>query len=210
MNNENKILLFDFDGVIVNTFEVGYACALSVVPDGLEREQYRRMFDGNIYDSHESKNNQGKDYKPVDDPFFKKYLPGLMATDPVPGMPEALKDLGKEHKMVIVSSSITSPIEEYLRTHDLFELFDEVYGADIHTSKRIKIQMTFEKYGVTSEDCLFITDTLGDMREASKEGVPAIGVSWGFQKKENLLKGSPVAVVDSVEELVKVIQENNL
>ena len=61
-------------------------------------------------------------------------------------------------------------------------------GGDIHRSKVAKIQMILKKHGIKPAEAIFITDTLGDMREAIKCGVLSIGVTWGFHEKERLQK----------------------
>ena len=50
-------------------------------------------------------------------------------------------------------------------------------------------------------------DTLGDMLEAERVGVGAIGVSWGFQKHGTLAKGNPFKVVDEPEGLPVAVEE---
>ncbi len=75
-------------------------------------------------------------------------------------------------------------------------------------SKVEKFRMMEEKYGVRKNDMLFITDTLGDIREADKAGVPTIAVTWGahdtsyFHREphENL-----IGVVSTVAELENFI-----
>ncbi|MEK9154423.1 MAG: HAD hydrolase-like protein, partial [Patescibacteria group bacterium] len=81
----------------------------------------------------------------------------------------------------------------------------EVMGADVHTSKSKKIEMVFKKYGITARKCVFITDTLGDMREAKSVGVGAIGVSWGFHARETLLQGEPFRIVAQPAEISPAI-----
>jgi len=208
MNNKNKTLLFDFDGVIVDTFELSYGSRKKLTPD-LDMETYRGFFEGNIHEvgNDEEKSDKNENEKPNEfDPFFIHYIPALMAKEPVPGMINILRELSKNYRMVVISSTITSPIEEYLRTHGVFDLFDKVYGADVHKSKVIKIQMVFQDFKVSIEDCIFITDTLGDMREAAKVGVKSLGVIWGFQRSETLQKGNPIAIVSSPQELLSVIK----
>jgi phosphoglycolate phosphatase len=68
-----------------------------------------------------------------------------------------------------------------------------------------KIKMVFNKYGVSANNCLFVTDTLGDLLEAEKTGVEGIGVTWGFHGAETLKRGNPVALVDTPDELVAEI-----
>ena len=67
--------------------------------------------------------------------------------------------------------------------------------------------MIFETYGIGADDCVFITDTLGDMREAKEHAVGTIGVSWGFHPHATLEKGIPFRIVDQPSELPDAIQE---
>ncbi len=80
-------------------------------------------------------------------------------------------------------------------------------GADVHKSKVEKIKMVFEKYSIGPKDCIFITDTLGDMREAEKTGIDAIGVTWGFHKIETLEQGEPFRLVETPPALATAIAD---
>lgn len=55
--------------------------------------------------------------------------------------------------------------------------------------------------------CLLITDTLGDLKEASLAGVNAIGVSWGFHDRRTLAKGNPFRIINKIEELPVIVHE---
>ena len=201
-----KHLLFDFDGVIVNSWDACYDASMNEFPDDINPETFRRLFDGNVHGNHLMKKRaQNHDPSSKETEFFNVYIPKLMGTGPVEGIPEMLKAFSETMRLVIVTSSVTSPTEEYLRTYDLFEYFDDVYGADVHVSKQEKVKMVFDEFNTSAKDCLFITDTLGDMREAAMANVPVVGVTWGFQKTETLLKGNPIGVADTVEELTAMI-----
>ena len=67
--------------------------------------------------------------------------------------------------------------------------------------------MVLEKYGIQPNDCVFITDTLGDMREAKAAGVGAIGVSWGFHSRETLSKDEPLRIVESPQDMPRAISD---
>lgn len=111
---------------------------------------------------------------------------------------------------MIVSSTINSPIRDYLEKHILSQHFDKIYGADAHTNKVVKINKVFADFKVVADDCLFITDTLGDMREAAKARVKSIGVTWGFHNLETLQKGNPTAIAATPRELVSLVNNINI
>jgi len=124
-----------------------------------------------------------------------------------PGIKAAIKELSDAYKLIVVSSTISAPINELLAKFDLSSFFIEVMGYEVQSSKVEKIKMVFSKYQTSAADCVFVTDTLGDIREAEKTGVGAVGVSWGFHDRETLLRGQPFAIVDSPAALPEAISK---
>jgi phosphoglycolate phosphatase len=74
-------------------------------------------------------------------------------------------------------------------------------GNDVHKSKIEKIKMVFAKYNIGPENCVFVIDTLGDIKEATETGVKSLAVSWGFHNRETLLLGNPYKIIDRPEDL---------
>lgn len=79
-------------------------------------------------------------------------------------------------------------------------------GADVHKSKAEKFRMLFKHFGEGTR-YVFITDTLGDLREAEKVGVQGIGVTWGFHPRARLERGNPWAIVGTPKELEEKVME---
>ncbi|MBI4122019.1 MAG: HAD family hydrolase [Parcubacteria group bacterium] len=205
---EQQYLLFDFDGVIVDTFKISYSIAKSRDGD-LSEDVYRSFFNGNVYEITQPKMliSQTAELSAGEREWFDHYNPQLMARDPVPGMAEAINELGSRYRLSVVSSTISSPIREYLEKHGLAHNFTDILGADVHKSKKEKILMILRKYELKTKQCLFITDTLGDMREATKVGLESIGVTWGFHEVERLQQGSPMSLIHQPAELVAGIDD---
>jgi len=197
----SKYILFDFDGVIIDSFEIAYETSKLNSPT-LTEDDYRKAFEGNINDWKD------KDFKkaPAVD-FFAEYIPRLMKARLFPGIETAIKELAETYRLIIISSTISAPINELLKKFGLFPFFAETFGNDVSGSKVEKIKMVFDKYKATPQDCVFVTDTLGDMREAEKTGVGAIGVSWGFHDQATLRRGNPFTIVASPAELPSAISK---
>lgn len=199
--------MFDFDGVLVDSLKIAYEGIRASSSNPPSLEEYKSYFNGNIYDKLE-KIEGVKLTTSKNDQVFKLYTPKLLKLDPVKGMREVIEYFhNNEHiKIVIISSTINKPIEEWVNKNKLNSYFSKIYGADVHKSKIKKMRMALDEYDVKETDALFITDTLGDIREANKVGIPTIAVTWGFQHKDTLTKGSPRNIVDSPEELLKLVQ----
>lgn len=66
--------------------------------------------------------------------------------------------------------------------------------------------MIFDDFNIAAPDCIFITDTLGDIKEARVAGVDSIAVSWGYHSLATLELGNPLAVADKPSELPNLVR----
>ena len=201
-----KIILFDFDGVIADSFRTAFEIQKIICPH-LTEGIYRKRFEGNINDWEEPINVHTEECR-HDIDFFTEYSPRMKnEVQIVPEMKDIIIELGRNYTLIIISSTITSPIQEFLERHDLANHFVQIMGNDVHKSKIEKIKMVFKKYGAEANDCVFITDTLGDMHEAEKMGVGAIGITWGFHVQGTLQRGKPFQIVQKPNDLLSAVAD---
>lgn len=204
---EKKFLLFDFDGVISNTFEIAYDI-MSNLDDSIKHEdQYRKYFEGNIYESIRDKSNNKKSAPTLEDPFFSKYAPRLYQKSIDPGIKKIIIELAEKYHLTIMSSTVTSIIEHFLENEKIRSCFGKIYGPEISLYKYERIEEFFVHENTSAKKCLFITDTLGDIREARKADVDSIAVNWGYHLSETLEQGNPVAIVNTPQELLQEIDK---
>ncbi|MSU75359.1 MAG: HAD family hydrolase [Candidatus Magasanikbacteria bacterium] len=199
---QTEALLFDFDGVIVNTFDASFEINQINNPL-LTKKDYLSHFEGNIY---EAMKNNDTVYRPnTVSNFFNHYNQRLLNHSLDDEVAKAVKSLANNFIMFIVSSSSDSGIRGYLAKHNLEKCFVEIFATEAGFSKTEKITTIFKTYQLPQAKCLFITDTLGDVKEASKAGVESIGVTWGYHPIETLRKGNPYAIIESPAALPKAI-----
>lgn len=72
----------------------------------------------------------------------------------------------------------------------ILQYFSEILGSDVARDKIRKIKMVLDNNDLNAEDCVFITDTLGDILEARQCGIESIAVTWGYHEAERLQKGN--------------------
>lgn len=205
---KRKFVLFDFDGVIADSFSVCMKTARNLCVH-ITEEQYRAAFEGNVYEKHAEmmSSDHGLECH-HDSDWFEVYIPMLEAEGMlVLGIREVIEELAHEYTLIVISSSVNSPIQGFLEKHHIGRYFSEILGADIHPQKLKKILMVFERYKTSAEECVFLTDTLGDIQEASAAGVGAIGVTWGFHTRATLEKGVPSCIVDTPESIPIAISD---
>lgn len=202
-----QFVLFDFDGVIADSFAAAQGTAQTYCKYNTE-ESYRKHFEGNAWsefshskDLDHSECNHELSWWDTFNSIFSEQ-DGLFA-----GMDHAVRKLAEDRTLVIVSSSMHHIIESFLKTHNLSDCFDSIYDADVHRSKSEKIGMIFEKYGITADQCVMITDSKGDILEAREKDVDCIAVSWGFNTYDVLLSSNPWRIVRLPGELPNAVTE---
>ena len=196
-----KFILFDFDGVIVDSFQAAMEIN-SLIYSDFTKDDYRKKFEGSVNDE----SARWSDRRKSDLDFFTEYTPRLPKQKVFDGMIDVVKSLGEKFNLIIISSTTSDLIKNYLKIHKLEQCFIEILGNDVHSNKTEKIKMVFEKYKTNAQNCIFITDTLGDIKEAREAGAKSIAVSWGFNNRDILEKGNPLVLVDKPEEIEKEIE----
>ena len=195
-----KAIIFDFDGVIADTYNLYLELAREVGHD-VSHEDFKAHHDGNVYE------------KPVipftkesQEIFFSKCFEKI--TDIKPFLSKGhIEDLSKGKELYILSSGKEYSIEKFLEHYDLKNYFSEILGQQFHKSKIEKFKYIFNKYKYTPDDVVFISDTLGDILEAHKVGVRTIAVDFGFHERERLERGKPHVIVSNFEELKAEIEK---
>ena len=198
MKNSKKIILFDFDGVLVDSFETNFKVTKKFASNSnFSENNYKKLFEGNIY-KESFKNGMKRSDKFL---LLNSYALEVLQLPAIEGICNMLKELSCKYKLIIISSGLSSYIKDWLLDRGLNNYFVEVLGADIHESKVEKIKMVFEKYGTNNNNCLFITDTLGDLREAEMAGIKSLAVTYGFHEEHTLLKGNPIGLINKPEDI---------
>jgi len=197
-----KMILFDFDGVLVDTLSICFSLNAENNA-GLSLEEYKSFFTGNVYNS---KRTDGSSMTYRDD-YFDQYAKKTRELKVPQEIKDILKNLSTKYKIIIVSSAPKPQIKDILDRESVSYCFADIYGSDLHTSKVVKIKKLLNEFDITSKDVIYITDTTGDIIEARECGVESIAVSWGFHNKENLLNEKPFALVDTPQELQQKIEE---
>ncbi len=193
-----KTIIFDFDGVIHDTFDLAYKINVEIFGDTFTEENYRDIFNGNIFKNTDFIEKDSNKFSRLQKEAFKY----LKIDD---NIKNNLEKLSKEYALFIISSNEEDTLNMYFQNNDFTHIFKEVLGLETHKSKVKKFEYLFAKYGIKADDCIFVTDTLGDILEGNKAGVRTIAVDFGFHKRDRLQKGKPFKIVSTFDEILEVI-----
>jgi phosphoglycolate phosphatase len=118
----------------------------------------------------------------------------------------SIKNLSGLYDLAVVSSTPSPYIKKYLKQRGVLQIFHDILGSDLYLSKSERIKNLLKKYGLLSSEAIFVTDTLEDINEAKECEVNSVAVTWGFESRENLERGKPLAIVDRPEDLVVAVK----
>ena len=213
-------IIFDFDGVIVDTEIVSYRIYKKILSDfGHDFTKYDYAYNFSGKTEEKNVNNLIDQYKlPLSfDECFDLVIStekSMLAkeVDLKAGVDELLTYLSDNNiKMIVASSSTRERAINILEKHDIKHYFEGfVFAEDISKSKPNPEIFTKanELLGFDKEECLVIEDSENGILAGYSAGIPVICVpDMKIPKDEYLNKTKHV--VNSLEEIIKIIDEIN-
>lgn len=194
------LLIFDYDGVIADSFSEAQAAYNRVarefgLPELTSPDEFRKLYRENFYESVKRLGFSGEDMgKLIRRTKEELDYSGVRVFR---GVKEAIEELRKAHTLVIVTSNNSEFVRSHMRQEELPDL--PVLGADVDPNKTTKIQGLKEKHPDLT--ACYIGDTAGDMKEGTRAGAQTVGVTWGFHGRDELAQENPDHLVDTVREL---------
>lgn len=205
-----RILIFDFDGTIVDTMDIFQKLFNNIrhkyhLPDAKDTEFIKDLRNVNIFDTLRK---FGFDEEKIEHFLLSvkdEYLKEEANIKPFPGIIDALKTLhGNGDMLVIVSSNHTELIQFFLKKYSMEQMFSSVLGGNTDTSKVKNIEYIINENNVSPDQIYYIGDTMGDINEAKEADVTTVGVTWGFHGEERIKESSPDIIIRTNEELISL------
>jgi phosphoglycolate phosphatase len=205
-----KLIIFDLDGVLLDSEQVATESLLEQYPMLTPQDQ-KELLAGNYHEEiAKIRELHGKIIDEEEREIRRaNYAAKKLGAPMFDGAVELLQDL---HALKYIIALNTSAAERnslpLLEKNGILHLFDFLGTAEISKSKVEKFKIIEDKYNLTNKETIFVTDTLGDLREADIAGVPTVCVTWGAhdhtyfgrEPHKNLLK-----IVDTMAELKEIL-----
>ncbi|HDP34077.1 MAG TPA: HAD family hydrolase [Candidatus Hydrogenedentes bacterium] len=208
--NKPPLLLFDYDGVIADSFDVYFseftrACAELGFDRLNSREAFLRLFDGNLVTQLVKAGFPLRKLRALAREFAPVIEAANARIEPFPGMTATLRHLSAIHPVLIITANTSHTVRRFLDAHELRDVKD-VLGSDDETSKVKKIRAARRRF--SGYCAYYMGDTRGDMIEARRAGALPVAVGWGWHDIDRLRTGGPVHIVPTQEALLALFQPN--
>lgn len=208
-----KTILFDLDGTLTDSGEGIINCAILALEHfGLpipDREEMRSFVGPPL---HESFIRHGVPAEKTDEAirvYRSRYVPiGAYENTPYPGIRELLEELKAEgHTLYVATSKPEEMSVKILEHFDLAKYFDRICGASLDTSRSSKEDVIAYLLSLSgrAESIVMVGDTKFDILGAKAHGIPAIGVSWGYGKVEDMENAGAAAIAHTMEALFTLL-----
>ena len=122
-------------------------------------------------------------------------------------MLEALKAEGR--RLAVVTSKRNGPALEGLSSFDLQGYFEFISGleeTEKHKPDPEPLLVAARRLGLPITECIYVGDSIYDMRAARAAGIVAVGVLWGVATREELLEAGAEHLASSPHELPAVLR----
>jgi phosphoglycolate phosphatase len=205
-------IIFDFDGTIADTFT-----KLVEINNRLYKELGTDPIDSN--ETLQLKEHAMRDwFKIIEIPIYKipffirtiieelhKDVETVKAFD---GIAQILKKLKKENVLTgIVTTDSVENVRKFLKSHGLEQYFEFVNSADFIAGKTFALNRLINQYKLVRSKTLYIGDTTRDIKNSKHVKIDIAAVTWGYNTKRLLSTLQPTYLVETPQELEKVIFE---
>lgn len=210
-----KAILFDLDGTLTDSGEGIMNCAqLALEHFGLpipSREEMRVFVGPPLQDTFVKFGVPADKTDEAIAVYRSRYIPiGKYENTPYPGIPELLENLvAHGHRLYVATSKPEFMSVDILEHFGLAKYFTRICGASMDQSRSTKADVIGYLLEETGEEgnMIMVGDTAFDVIGAAVHGIPAIGVSWGYGKVEDMEKAGAVATAHSTQELLELLEK---
>ncbi len=126
-----------------------------------------------------------------------------------PGIREMLETFAASGRLLfMVTNKRIAPTRKIVELKGVRPYFTAVCGCDSFPGRKKSdnIRALMAENGLSPEECVMVGDTCLDVAAGHAAGVRAIGVTWGYDADGALAASGPEAIVNTADELVKLVE----
>jgi len=206
--NKKKLIIFDFDGTIANSFSV-----LVEIINELSKEEGIDQFSSEQIE-------KARDL-PMREIIFqlkisrwklpflirkiqKKFAQKISQVQPIEGIIPVLNELKIAGYVLGVLSSTRKEILDQFMRENKIDAFTFVHSEKNLFGKAKIIKKILKEHALLPSEAVYVGDESRDIDAANEAKLESVAVSWGFNSRKMLAEHKPDCLIDQPEELLTI------
>ncbi|MFA7319813.1 MAG: HAD-IA family hydrolase [Parcubacteria group bacterium] len=208
-NANRRMILFDFDGTIADSFKE----MMEIFNEVADEYGYDKIKEDNVLLLRNLSSQEL--IKKFDIPkwklpfvirkakkIFNRRMPSIAMAD---GMRELLRRLkDQNYYLGILTSNSEKNVRDFLERQEI-DVFDAVFSESSLFGKSKALKKIMRRFGLKPREVVYIGDETRDIEAAKKSGAAAVAVCWGFNSKKILKRYAPDHIADQPDDLLKYL-----
>ena len=204
-----KLLLFDFDGTVADTFQ----CGLEILNLMAPVFKYRRLEDADVSRARDMRTRELMKFLGIPATRMAKISQRgkeelnlrMDGIQPFDGMVEILRSLHADgFRLGILTSNSEENVAVFLKKFSI-ELFDFVCTSSKLTGKGRVIRKILKTHKLKPKQVLLVGDEVRDIEAAQETGIHMAAVTWGYNSRKAICSLNPDHVIETPEELREMV-----
>ena len=217
-----KLVIFDLDGTLLNTLEdladsTNYALKTLGFPPRTIDEV--RNFVGNgvakLIERAIPNGRENEKFEECLEIFKKNYAQNMNnKTMPYDGIINLLKNLkSKNYKIAVVSNKFDAAVKGLCKRY-FPNLIDIAIGENEKLGIKKKpapdtVNQVLKEFNINTDGAVYVGDSEVDIQTAENANMKCISVVWGFKDRDFLSKHNARIIVNSPDEILTILENEN-
>jgi HAD superfamily hydrolase (TIGR01509 family) len=210
-----QAIIFDFDGVIADSYHTALKAFRQTVGDDLSEEELQAGFGGGVRRVIEiwaENRNKTLSEEEIQSLIRQKvenqsHLVGEMPL--LPGVKELLDYLKGNYRIAVCSSNKGDTVKAALEHHSLLDYFELIIHSDNSDGVKLKpapdiYLLTAKRLGLQAKDCVVIEDSPMGIEAGKRANMSVIGVETGPFQKSVIEAKNPDLILRDLSELERI------
>jgi len=209
LTSRPRLLLFDFDGTVADTFQCGLEILNLMAPEF----RYRRLEEADVSRARDMRTRELTKFLAIPATRLPKISKRgkeelnkrMDQIQPFAGMAEIVRKLHADgFQLGILTSNSEGNVAVFLKKFGL-DLFDFVHTSSKLTGKARVIRRILKEHKLKPKQVLLVGDEVRDIEAAQETGIHVAAVTWGYNSRKAISALNPDHLIETPEELRELV-----